>query len=138
MRFNEQKKYKKSFQKEWILLLVILLLVLALWCWRMLASGQRNAARDQVRIGVNQQEWRWVALDQPQDILIQQGEARNVVRIDQDGNVYMLESNCPGGDCLAQGSVNKDNMARRILGGQIICLPHKLTVELLPAQESNK
>lgn len=50
-------------------------------------------------------------------------EGTNVVRV-QDGAVFMEEADCDGQDCIHQGSLASP-------GGQIICLPHQLWIEVV-------
>ena len=67
-------------------------------------------------------------------------EAHTVRIIQQDGgentvtltgtSVYMTEANCDGQDCVQMGEVTRDNLEVRVMGGFIICLPHKISVEV--------
>ena len=43
----------------------------------------------------------------------------------------MKESNCTNQDCVHQGDVTLQNIASRPLANQIICLPHKVVLELV-------
>ncbi len=44
--------------------------------------------------------------------------------------VYMLSANCEGQDCVQMGEVTPQNLEARVLGGFIVCLPHRLSVEV--------
>ena len=46
--------------------------------------------------------------------------------------VARLESGTPFGleDCVEMGEVTRENLELRVMGGFIICLPHKLSVEV--------
>ena len=66
---------------------------------------------------------------------------KHTVRIEQDGigentviltgkAVYMQDADCPGKDCVSMGEVTQENLEMRVLGGFIICLPHRLSVEV--------
>ena len=68
------------------------------------------------------------------------GEA-HTVRILQDGgdenllvltgeSVYMESANCQGQDCVHMEPVTRENLETRVMGGMIICLPHRLSVEV--------
>lgn len=61
-------------------------------------------------------------LNEDQEIEIQTGGDRNVIRI-QDGVAFMEEANCPDGYCMEQGKVSRQRQT-------IVCLPHKLVVEV--------
>ena len=45
-------------------------------------------------------------------------------------SVYMTEANCDGQDCVQMGEVTRDNLEVRVMGGFIICLPHRISVEV--------
>jgi len=68
-------------------------------------------------------------------------EEQHTVRIAQDGigentviltgkAVYMQDADCPGKDCVSMGEVTRENLEMRVMGGFIICLPHRLSVEV--------
>lgn len=44
--------------------------------------------------------------------------------------VYMESANCENQDCVHMGEVTRDNLELRVLGGFIVCLPHRLSVEV--------
>lgn len=44
--------------------------------------------------------------------------------------VYMSEANCDNQDCVNMGAVTRENLEMRVLGGFIICLPHRISVEV--------
>lgn len=44
--------------------------------------------------------------------------------------VKMEEADCENQDCVGMGAVTRDNLELRVMGGFIICLPHKLSVEV--------
>jgi len=48
-------------------------------------------------------------------------------------SIQMVSADCSTQDCVSQGEASLDVMEFRALGGQIICLPHKLILELIPA-----
>ena len=53
----------------------------------------------------------------------------NIVKV--TGNaVYMEDSNCRNHDCMLMGEITRDNLEIRVMGGFIICLPHRLGVEV--------
>ena len=49
----------------------------------------------------------------------------NVIEI-KDGRVHVEEADCPNQDCVHQGWIDA-------AGQQIVCLPHKLTVDIVDA-----
>jgi hypothetical protein len=52
-------------------------------------------------------------------------------------SICMDSADCSTQDCVSQGTASLDILDFRPLGGQIICLPHKLIVELLPGGQQN-
>jgi len=57
------------------------------------------------------------------------GGGTNTLRITPDA-VYMEEADCHGQDCVKMEPVTRDNLEMRVMGGFIICLPHRLSVEV--------
>jgi hypothetical protein len=53
----------------------------------------------------------------------------NTVRL-TGSSVFIAEADCPNQDCVGMGEVTKDNLETRVLGGFIVCLPHRLSVEV--------
>ena len=51
------------------------------------------------------------------------------------GGVRVSEANCDNQDCVGQGEVTLENRDMRILGNMIICLPHRVVVELITPEE---
>ncbi len=88
-------------------------------------------AGDYVQIQVDGVTKARVPLTQPQTITLRQptGE-ENVVEITREGAV-MRSANCHNQDCVHMGAVTRDNWESRVNGAFIICLPHRVTVELI-------
>lgn len=61
-------------------------------------------------------------LDQDATFEVATDAGRNVVQV-EDGVVFVSEADCDNLDCVHQGSINAP-------GKQIICLPHKLWIEV--------
>ena len=67
---------------------------------------------------------------EPHTVLIHQRNGyENTVRITGD-EVFMESSTCDGQDCVQMGSVTRENLEMRVLGGFIICLPNMISVEV--------
>ena len=62
------------------------------------------------------------------EIIINAGGGYNLIKI-AGGKAKMKEANCPGGDCMAQGPIDKT-------GSQIACLPNKVLIRVEGADES--
>jgi hypothetical protein len=61
----------------------------------------------------------------------QPGGGYNTLHVTKS-SIRMHSADCITQDCVTQGTAALANLDYRPLGGQIICLPHKLIVELLP------
>ena len=44
--------------------------------------------------------------------------------------VFMAHADCENQDCVEMGAVTRDNYEMRVMGGFIICLPHRVSVEV--------
>jgi len=61
--------------------------------------------------------------------IIQDNGSENTVAI--TGNaVFMEHADCDNQDCVHMGAVTRENLELRVMGGFIICLPHKISVEV--------
>lgn len=82
----------------------------------------------------------YITLDGKALIDLPFGEAREVTVRQPDGSentvvftgesVYMARANCDNQDCVDMGAVTAQNLELRVMGGFIICLPHRLSVEV--------
>lgn len=82
----------------------------------------------------------WITLDGDALIDLPFAEAHTVVIALADGGentveitgdaVYMSHANCDNQDCVNMGAVTRDNLELRVMGGFIICLPHRISVEV--------
>lgn len=61
-------------------------------------------------------------------------QAENVVELGRD-RFDMRSANCPDGLCLTEGEVTPENREGRALRSMIICLPHKLVIEMFDPGE---
>lgn len=61
--------------------------------------------------------------------VVQPDGSENVVAMTGEA-VYMQRANCENQDCVDMGEVTPDNLEMRVLGGFIVCLPHRLSVEV--------
>ena len=85
----------------------------------------RNEAGNQIRITVDGAVYGTYSLEQDQVIEVKENDFYNRIRI-QDGAAYMEEADCPDGYCEEQGKISGRTQT-------IVCLPHKLVVEVLDA-----
>lgn len=62
-------------------------------------------------------------------------ETFNTLHLTPEG-FWMEEADCPGQDCVGEGKVTLQNREERVMWNMVICLPHKLTAELLTREEA--
>ena len=117
-------------RRDCLILAVVLMASLALYLLRPDATVT-DTTTTYLRISVPGQTYELVPLTGEQEIVLEQADgSRNVVQVEKDG-FYMKESNCTNQDCILQGVVTTQNMDSRALANQIICLPHKVVLELV-------
>ena len=61
--------------------------------------------------------------------ILQDGVGENTVAITGEA-VYMDHADCENQDCVQMGAVTRDNLELRVMGGFIVCLPHRISVEV--------
>lgn len=81
-----------------------------------------SAAGNQVLVRVDGELYGTYSLNDDQEILIQTKNGQNCLCI-SGGEVYMKASDCPDGYCKRQGHILN-------VSETIVCLPHKLVVEI--------
>lgn len=82
----------------------------------------------------------YITLDGAELIDLPFGEVHTVTVAQPDGSenvvalngesVVMQSANCENQDCVNMGAVTRDNLELRVMGGFIICLPHRVSVEV--------
>ena len=98
----------------------------------MLLVMQRNSGEegDKIQVTLDGKVYGTYSLEKDQIIEIEEGSFYNKIRVD-DGKAYIEEANCPDGYCEEQGKISRHTQT-------IVCLPHKLVVEVLKADDGNK
>ena len=117
----------------------------------LLASCQSRKPSGETRVLVDGKVWEgaaatdddlrvYITLDGAPLIDLPFGEAHTVEVLQPDGaentveltgeQVVMKHANCENQDCVQMGAVTRDNLELRVMGGFIICLPHKVSVEV--------
>ena len=111
----------KKRKKDLIFIFSILIFaVFLLLIQRVYGNAQDEA--DLVKITVNQKLYGTYDLNKNQTITIQNDFGINTIQI-QNKDVWMEEADCPDGYCKEQGHISKNKQT-------IVCLPHKLVVEV--------
>ncbi len=120
---------KLTGKKDMLIIGGALLLGMAAY---LLFGAQRGG--DRVRIYVGDELYKEVSLSEEQTVIVEQQNCKNVIRI-ENGGVFMQETTCRNQDCIEQGIVTPENAGSRALGGWIICLPNRVSVELMPEEQ---
>lgn len=100
----------------------ILIAALLLFLVMHLTRGEDG---NQIQITVDGTVYGTYSLAKDQVIEVKEKDFYNRIRI-QDGKAYMEEANCTDGYCEEQGKISGRSQT-------IVCLPHKLVVEVLDA-----
>ena len=83
---------------------------------------------ESVRITIDGTVYGTYSLNEDREIPVERdGSVINVVRI-EDGSVRMEQATCPDALCIRQGAISRERQT-------IVCLPHKLVVEVYGTQE---
>ena len=116
-------------KKNWLIPLMIVAVAAALL---IVSQALRPSAEESmVIITVNGEEYARVPLSEPRTVTIEQpGGEVNVVEVSDHGAV-MLSSSCHNQLCVHMGEVTVDNWEFRANQAFIICLPNRVSVELV-------
>lgn len=121
---------KRGFRKDvWLIAGVGLFVALAMLAITYFKPQLAGAA--QVVIKSNGAEIGRYPLEEDRAIPVQTEYGYNLVMIEH-GSVFVKQADCQNQDCVAQGAMSLDNYTQRFLGNLILCLPHKLEIELVP------
>ncbi len=124
-------------RRDYIILAIVLVASLALFLLRPQTKNDGNAD-SYLRITVAGQTEQIVALNEERDIRIEQENGDyNIIHI-YPGGFRVIEANCYNQDCIHQGDVTTANIASRLLMNEVICLPHKLVLSLISAEEAQQ
>ena len=126
--------------KNLLVLIFLCLAVAAVAAAALLLRGTDNRTADpgrEVRIYLDGQLYSTAHLGEKQEITVRQDNgAVNVIALDEEG-VWMKSSTCHNQLCVEQGKVTYENYRDRYYGTNIICLPNRVTIELV-LQESER
>ena len=123
-KLSENRKLKNDI----ILAVVILIIATA----GLLLFNSTKVQGDFVSVKIDGVEKYKYSLDENVNIEIFTGEENSQVNIliIEDGKAYISEANCPDKICVGHRPVKNANES-------IVCLPHKVVIEILSAQNDN-
>ena len=111
--------HKNKLRNDIILVGVILLLALIIFTIFKLNLKNGN----KVKVMVDSQEKYCYNFNKDTEVVIKSGNHTNVLVI-ENGQAYIKSANCPDKICVAHRKISKT-------GETIVCLPHKLVVEII-------
>ena len=113
-------------KKNLVILGVIAVLIAVLAAAALLMPKSASVSGEsEILITVDGKEWRRV--------VEQEDGSRNEIVVTSEG-AYMAFSSCDNQLCVHMGEVTLDNWETRPNQAFIICLPNRVSVELIPAQ----
>ena len=110
-----------SHKKLNIVLAVLIIAVVAAGASAVNAFGQAVQAKSAIVHDADGKEY-VLPLDKDAETVISSSAGSNTVVV-QNGTVRVSDADCPNHDCVNQGAISK-------AGQQIVCLPHKLTIDI--------
>ena len=81
----------------------------------------------QINVTIDGKPYGVYSLAENQTVKIKQEDSVNVIEI-KDGSAFMKSANCKGQDCVHEGSISMTHE-------KIVCLPHKIVVEVAGGEE---
>ncbi|MBQ4118757.1 MAG: NusG domain II-containing protein [Clostridia bacterium] len=102
------------------ILLILGILSLALAIFLVFKLNLKNG--NLVKVTVDNQVKHCYNINKDTEVVINNGKNTNMLVI-KNGTVYISEANCPDKICVAHRAISK-------IGETIVCLPHKLVVEI--------
>lgn len=108
-----------------ILVVVVLILAGAVFGWSVLKKQEPGA---RVVVTVNKEETANYSLDEEGEYNISADNGQNTLII-KDGKADVTEADCPDKLCVKQKEISKN-------GETIVCLPHKVVVEIVSAESA--
>ncbi len=114
---------------------VVFLILAAMLVMLLMPKSTSQSGENEILITVDGQEWRRIPLSQPQTVVVEQEDgSRNEIVVTSEG-AYMGFSSCDNQLCVHMGEVTLDNWETRPNQAFIICLPNRVSVELIPAAQ---
>ena len=124
----EQKSSGKNFE---LILLALFTCILLVFVQGAAPVQHAVGAQGYVVVYLGNEVYAKVPLGEEQVLRIEQDSGEvNEVAITAQG-VHMGHSSCENQDCVKQGEATLENIESRPLGGWIICLPNRVSIELV-------
>lgn len=118
-------KKEKQHRNDMVLIIAVLFLAAAIFVVYNFLYGQ---AGNQVVVTVDGKEYATLFLDEEKELEIKTKNGVNKLQI-KDGYADMVDADCADRLCVNQKKISKK-------GETIICLPHKIVVEVISGEEN--
>lgn len=133
MRFRPTNMYYRGMQtfRNHIATIVAGIVVALLLIAAFLLFGAKDPSESNhllVRIHDGNNDVQELALSKDATVEVATDLGRNVVVV-ESGTVRIVDADCPNGSCMQQQPISQP-------GQQLICLPHRLWVEIAPEDET--
>ena len=128
---------RRKINANFITLIILAAVVLCVGAAAFLMNRSQPPAEAgrTVRVYVNGALYTTGSLGQRDDIVVRgENGQENTIAFTADG-VYMKHSTCQNQLCVQQGIVTVSNFTSRFYRNEIICLPNRVTVELVLTDE---
>lgn len=117
-------------KKKDIFLIIIILLIAGAGYVLLNVPDNYKEENNNVVIRVEGKIYGKYPLNENKEIIIEEKKGYNKIEI-KNGYVYMKDADCPDKYCVEQGRKKK-------AGSTIVCLPHKVTVQINTGQSGKK
>ena len=117
---------KDKFKKDILFILILLLLAGIIWCLYALIHNNGDNVVVVTRDGEVVEQY---SLSEDNVYIIHYGEEYNLLMI-SNGEAFVTDADCPDGLCIRQRAISRN-------GESIICLPHKLVIQVESKEEGS-
>lgn len=118
---EEELKFKQTIHKKEVVLLVVIFCFIAVFA--SVFYGKSRHAGDKVIVKIDNEICYEYDLNETQEVFIAVDEEATNTLLIKNGEADMIDANCPDHLCVNMKAISKD-------GESIVCLPHKLIVEI--------
>ena len=112
------------------IILSVIIIVLALSIYLFTYLNGRNSSGKQAVVTIAGKEYARYSLDENQQFKIKTDNGYNIIQI-KNSKVSITDADCPDKYCAKHKEISQK-------GEVVVCLPHKLTVEITDDTDSNK
>lgn len=109
-------------KNDWIIIGIVIFIAVSAYIWNIIIEKNEQYNVRYVEIYTDGELYERVNIQEQKTVVIETELGRNVIEI-KDGNVTMIEADCPDKICLETGTINRTNRS-------IVCLPNKVHIQI--------